>query len=174
MIHNYLNFPVLLNATCIKSIGLFTVFKEKQNYCESIKRCQSIGGDLPDVTSRVSTKYLSQIINSSLDVWYKVAYVGLDDYEYHKQFVSVNGKPLSCVRYRAWAPGHPRLESAGNNCVVLDTEKMWRVVGCHRKLPAVCQLFPDASSREINLSDFNCENLSNKCKQSSLFKYSQY
>lgn len=124
-----------------------------------------MGADLADVTSEVRTKYLSQIINGSLDVWYKVAYVGLDDYNSQKHFVSVSGTPLDCNRYIGWAPGHPRFETnLTKHCVVLDTKGMWRVVGCFRKLPAVCEFFPEPIEEDYYFKKLDCKLYANKSK----------
>lgn len=154
-----------MNATCIKSVGIFTILREKQTYLDSIEACQYIGADLADVTSEIRTRYLSQIINSSLDLWYKVAYVGLDDFQSQKQFVSVSGTSLDCNRYRAWAPGHPRFESnVKTNCVVLDTKELWRVVRCFRKLPAICEFYPDPVQEDYYFENLDCEMFTNKSK----------
>lgn len=157
------HFVATKNATCIKLIGVFTVLETKQTYLNSIKNCQNIGGDLADATTEIRTNRLSNIVNNSLDVWYKVAYIGLDDHDSKNEFVTVAGKPLRCIKYRAWAPGHPRFEKRlHEHCVVLDTNSMWRVVECHQQFPAVCEIFPTPFQQQLEPKNVDCDNISNK------------
>lgn len=145
-------------------MGLFTVLKEKQSYLDSITSCKTIGADLADVTSETRTKYLSSIINDSLDLRYKVAYVGMDDLRSARKFATISGVSLSCRGYRAWAPGHPQFELHQRNCVVLDAEMMWRVVDCGRKLPALCEFFPNPPKLHNDFGEDNCQKIHIKCK----------
>lgn len=137
------------NTTCIRSVGLFLLNKEKKNYTEAIASCQQWGGDLAHVLSESRTSTLSNVIQSEIQEWYKAAYVGLDDIRVEGLFQTPLGTPINCFKYRAWAPSHPRNKSRRDDCVFLDHEKSWKVVNCKYKLPFICELYPD----EVALKD---------------------
>lgn len=155
------------NATCVKSLGLFVTLDQEQTYLSSIKSCQDIGGDLADVTTETRTKYLSTIVNNTLDLIYKVAFVGLDDIGSKKLLVTAFGMPLTCSRYRAWAPGHPRFEHVPNSCVILGTDRMWSLVDCDRELPALCEIFPEPPQLNLAPESPKCDQFKNKSMETS-------
>ncbi|KAG5882988.1 hypothetical protein JTB14_004327 [Gonioctena quinquepunctata] len=161
----YGNWNITSNATCLRNTGLFVISHEKLNYTNSIIHCQSIGADLADTSTEKRTKLLSQIIDNSLQSWYKVAYVGLDDTDQEGTFVSVNDVPLTCSNYRAWAPGHPRSSKNNEDCVVLDSERMWRVVDCGSKLPALCEFFPGRPNEVNDLVNVSCTKNNSKMRK---------
>ncbi|XP_050306784.1 uncharacterized protein LOC126743642 [Anthonomus grandis grandis] len=146
----YGNWNVTQNATCIKAIGLFTLNADNQNYSQNILTCQSNSGDLADVTSEYRSTMLAQMLNTSITDWHKLAYVGLNDLFIEGAFTNSFGKPLVCSNYRAWAPGHPRSKHESEDCVTLDSEKLWRVVRCNKvKLRGVCEVYPHKPPRNI-------------------------
>lgn len=153
-------FSALDNATCIKSVGVFCIILKNQDYITSLESCQRIGGDLADVLSEMRTKYLSQHINNTLDNWYKLAYVGLDDIEINNTMVSSTGLPLGCSAYRAWAPGFPKYGNR-SSCVVLDSKSLWRTVDCRRKFPALCEYFPE-QPKYSSFENLLCYSIQNK------------
>lgn len=133
----------LINATCIPSVGIFKLYATKENYTSAITKCQINGGDLANIVTEERTNALSDLIKVSLKLWYKAAYVGLDDITKEGQYETSSDEPLSCFKYRAWAPGHPRSKHKHDDCVILDDERSWRVVNCKEKLPFLCELFPE-------------------------------
>ncbi|XP_057672441.1 uncharacterized protein LOC130903984 isoform X1 [Diorhabda carinulata] len=151
----YGNWSITENSTCIKSIGLFTLLHQKQNYTKSIDACQKLGADIADVTSDIRTRRLSEIIDN-LNGWYNVAYVGLDDMYEEGNFVTSFDVPLKCVPFRSWAPGHPISDTNKHNCVVLDANQLWRVVDCRRKFPVLCELLPQKPKED------GCDKIPNK------------
>lgn len=149
--------------TCIKSVGLFLLNKQKKNYSEAIAACQSWGGDLAHVLSESRTNALSNLVLREIQEWYKAAYVGLDDTKVEGLFQTPLGAPLGCFKFRAWAPSHPRNRSRRQDCVTLDHEKNWRVVNCRHRLPFICELYPENIESE---DDFtvrpSCQKLQNE------------
>ncbi|KAI4464895.1 lithostathine [Holotrichia oblita] len=129
-------------STCIKWMGMFHLFQEKMNYIDSVSACQSIGGDLANVVSEARTNALSLLLSNKLTDWQKVAYVGLDDRRKEGRFVTSLGNFLSCYKYRAWGPGQPRSKHRNEDCVLLDSDKTWRVVNCKLKFSALCEIYP--------------------------------
>ncbi|KAJ8920695.1 hypothetical protein NQ315_004834, partial [Exocentrus adspersus] len=151
------------NATCIRSVGLFTAIEEKQNYTASIEKCQTIGAHLANVISEVRTNHLSEHINNTLQDWYKVAYVGLDDMQHEGNFkTATNGSLLRCFKYRAWGPGHPISKHRNEDCVVLDTESTWRVVDCRRRFPALCEFYPAEPAEMIDFRNITCDQITDE------------
>lgn len=146
-------------------MGLFYLIKQKRNYTEAISFCQQRGGDLAHVLSEARTQALSSVILNEIQEWYKAAYVGLDDTRTEGLFQTPLGAPLSCFKFRAWAPGHPRNKSRRDDCVILDHEKNWKVINCKYKLPFICELYPEEIVNEDNLlGKANCVHLQNKGK----------
>lgn len=141
---------------CIKSVGLFGLIEKRHNYTKSIEKCRELGGDLANVLSETRTNHLSQYINDTLQDWYKVAYTGLNDIQEEGNFRTLSGSMLSCFRYRAWGPGHPRSKNRNEDCVVLDSDAMWRVVKCRTKLPALCEFTPGEPVEEIDFHNTTC------------------
>ncbi|XP_074030983.1 collectin-10 [Leptinotarsa decemlineata] len=135
-----------------------------------------MGADLADVSSEIRTRHLSKAINNSLLDWYKVAYIGLDDIDQEGSFMTVSGSPLTCSPFRAWAPGHPRSSRVNEDCVVLDTDKMWRVVDCKSRLPSLCEFYPNKPEKANDLFGVSCTGTHDKKKrkkceaQQSLFE----
>ncbi|KAJ8965820.1 hypothetical protein NQ314_003887, partial [Rhamnusium bicolor] len=164
----YGNWNKTENATCIKSLGIFSLITEKQNYNKSIESCQNIGADLADVSSEVRTNYLSNYINNTIQNWYKAAYVGLDDIQEEGIFRTVSGTLLTCFRYRAWGPGHPRSKHKSEDCVILDSDKMWRVVKCRTKLQALCEFYPEKPAELIDYENITCNYILDKSKYKNL------
>ncbi|XP_044268787.1 uncharacterized protein LOC123013970 [Tribolium madens] len=154
-----------INATCLKSFGLFQVVQEKMNYTRAALTCQSLGADLADVLSESRTNSLAGLLKS-LPNWYKGAYVGLDDIGVEGSFETPMGNSLQCTRFRAWAVGHPRPGRRKEDCVMLDVEKTWRAINCKIKLDFICEFYP--TSPTITLNEFkykNCSHIKSKRKK---------
>nr|XP_022903557.1 uncharacterized protein LOC111415902 [Onthophagus taurus] len=66
--------------TCVKSVGVYRLFKEKSNYIQAINTCMSLNGDLAQVQSDVLTNSLGTLISGKIKNWTKIAFIGLDDY----------------------------------------------------------------------------------------------
>ncbi|KAJ8978766.1 hypothetical protein NQ317_017489 [Molorchus minor] len=118
--------------------------------------------DLADVLTEVRTNQLSDYINDTIQEWYKAAFVGLDDTEEEGNFRTVSGITLKCFRYRAWGPGQPISRHRNEDCVILDSDKMWRVVSCSIELPALCEFYPEAPSESIDYRNVTCEGILDK------------
>lgn len=155
------NVSVLLNATCIKSLGMFRLFQVKENYANAIDSCQQIGADLAHVLSESRTNMLSNIV-ASIPEWFKVAYIGLDDIKQEGEYETPLGDPIACYKWRAWSPGHPRNFIKSDDCVVLDTERSWKVVNCKNKLPFICEYYHMAPSPNKTQ---DCDELDDKEEQ---------
>lgn len=67
-------FPASINATCVPSVGMFTLLK-KQNYTEGQLECKNNTGILADVMSEHRTDLLAQMLNGAK---VEIAYVGLN------------------------------------------------------------------------------------------------
>ncbi|CAH1989479.1 unnamed protein product [Acanthoscelides obtectus] len=83
-------------------------------------------------------------------------------------FLTALGNSLSyCSRYRAWAPGHPLKNDDVQDCVVLDSSRMWRTVDCRRPFPALCELYPEKPPDDIlrGFTDVDCESIKNNAKK---------
>lgn len=96
------------NATCLPSIGMFIIGKERANYSIAYNACTSIGGDLAHVASDQRTIALSQLLVASTKSSTKerLAYVGLNE-TVRNEFHTSSAEPLACFYFRAWAAGHP-------------------------------------------------------------------
>ncbi|KAL1491090.1 hypothetical protein ABEB36_011740 [Hypothenemus hampei] len=157
------------NAVCIKSLGLFKFTEHYLNYTQSILACQNTSGDLADVTSEYRTTAMANLIKVMLPDWYKAAYVGLDDLVREGTFETSSGKPLTCTlnNFRAWAPGHPRSKHATEDCVTLDSDRLWRTTKCDKvRLKGLCELIPQPPKTSWNEEPKNvtCKNISEKNK----------
>ncbi|KAK5646555.1 hypothetical protein RI129_005019 [Pyrocoelia pectoralis] len=126
---------------CIKSLGVFKILKKKVNYTNAIEKCQGFEGDLANVVTSIRTKELSKLLNEKLTDWYKVAYVGLNSDSDEANFVTPEGVPLECFKFRAWGPGQPRQKNT-QKCVILDSNSFWKTINCATPLPVLCELFP--------------------------------
>lgn len=51
--------------------------------------------------------------------------------------------PLSCLPFRAWAPGHPKARRLKKDCVVITSNRYWETEDCSKKMPYICELIPD-------------------------------
>ncbi|CAH1133119.1 unnamed protein product [Ceutorhynchus assimilis] len=158
----YGNLNATQNVTCIKSLGLFALTPKNLNYSQSILACQNSSADLADITTEYRTVMLSEMLKNHISDWYKAAYVGLDDLRQESTFENSMGKRLTCSNFRSWAPGHPRSKHPQENCVVMDSEKLWRVVNCARtELRALCELFPTAPKFKENVpKNVSCDGIS--------------
>lgn len=87
---------VTKNATCIKSLGLFTFTKFAHNYSQSILACQKRNGELADVSSEKRTILLSQTIKENVPGFNKAVFVGLDDIDTEGVFRTSFGNLLTC------------------------------------------------------------------------------
>ncbi|XP_028131567.1 uncharacterized protein LOC114327222 [Diabrotica virgifera virgifera] len=167
----YGNWKSTENATCISSVGLFSLLTDVNNYTKSIDSCQKIGAEIADVTSELRTKELSRIVNDTLNSWYKTAYVGLDDIKQEGHFVTSFGMMLSCSTFRAWAPGHPIFDTINHDCVVLDDIKFWRVVDCRRKFAVLCEFFPEKpQQKDLDI----CNKITQKAKRRKCLKQQKH
>lgn len=164
---------VIENATCIKSIGLFDVLSEKENYTMSILKCQSNGADLAHVLTEHRTNYLSELLNKSISDWYKAAYIGLDDMQIEGKFLTPAGTVMECFRFRAWSPGHPRSKHKSEDCVILDVNKTWRTVKCKLKLHAICEFYPERPLKMLGneMKNVSCSHIRRKRKMFLKFAF---
>lgn len=145
------------------------------NYTTSILKCQENNGDLANILSEVRTNVLSKLIKDNLRLWYKAAYVGLDDIKEEGKFETSSGNLMSCYKFRAWAPGHPRTVDKDADCVVLDDNRMWRVINCNETLPFVCELYPESPSmKNKTRSQNDCSLVYDGCKLCLITIYIQF
>ncbi|KAK9879394.1 hypothetical protein WA026_006463 [Henosepilachna vigintioctopunctata] len=159
------NMNTTMNATCIKSSGVFSVMQIRRNYTETITSCQSIGADLADILSETRTNQLADLINITLNSWFKASYVGLDDMKSEGIFKSSNGNYLHCIDFRAWGPNHPRSKRKSQDCVTLDVDRTWRTVPCNIKLTSVCEFFPEAPTKDEFDMKYLCEQIQERKKR---------
>lgn len=133
------------------------------NYIQAIVNCQNHGGDLADVLSESRTNRLSQMIGNLMSNWYKAAYVGLDDLNEEGLFETAFESYLGCSKFRAWAPGHPMSKNRHQRCVILDSERTWRVIDCRMELPSICELYPQRPvGFGFKFMNRNCKKIWNK------------
>lgn len=116
--------------------------QEKENYTTSILKCNENGGILAHALTNLRTTGLSNLVNTQLKSWNKIAYVGLDDRRREGQFETALMEPLTCFKYRAWSPGHPINHKRHEDCVAITSDDSWKVVHCKKKLALVCEILP--------------------------------
>ncbi|CAH1989481.1 unnamed protein product [Acanthoscelides obtectus] len=63
--------------------------------------------------------------------------------------------------------GHPLKNDDVQDCVVLDSSRMWRTVDCRRPFPALCELYPEKPPDDIlrGFTDVDCESIKNNAKK---------
>lgn len=131
-------------------------------YIDAINSCQAKGADLADVLTESRTTQLSSLIKA-VKSWYKAAWVGLADINTEGLFETPNGNFLECTKYRAWAVGHPRRNRRHEDCVILDTDRMWRAINCKTKLQAICEFYPSKAIKSTTIPKIqNCTKIRNK------------
>ncbi|XP_060856888.1 uncharacterized protein LOC132934581 isoform X1 [Metopolophium dirhodum] len=131
------------NYTCAPGLGVFEMVMNPLNYSNAMVACEDVGGHLANVVSDSRTSFLATLVSSDLKnntPTNRKAFVGLF---FENGFVTITGEPLSCLPFRAWAPGHPKTGSPRKDCVVLAANRYWETVDCSRKLPYICELVPD-------------------------------
>ncbi|BES89271.1 CLECT [Nesidiocoris tenuis] len=127
------------NVSCIPKVGIFQLHRERRNYDNASSVCEEEGGLLADVSTDLYTTQLSSLI-ASLNV--TAAYVGLKHWNASEgEFITSKGLPLSCSKFRAWAPSEPR-PIKQSKCVYLTSKGYWRVKDCSKKQPFLCELLP--------------------------------
>lgn len=124
---------------------MFYLIQEKMNYIDAVSACQRMGGDLANVVSETRMYLLSLVLSNRITDWHKVAYIGLDDRKKEGRFVTSSGNHLSCYKYRAWGPGQPTARQRNEDCVLLDSEEVWRVVDCRLRFPVLCEIYPNVA-----------------------------
>lgn len=144
------------NATCVPSVGMFTLIKERSNYSVAYNVCTSLGGSLAHVASEIRNVKLSSLLRASTNSSSKerTAYVGLNETKLGEFFTS-NNEPLSCFDFRAWSPGHPP-DIRKPGCVAITPESSWKVFNCNRKLMYICEILTSGPNPNVN-------NLKQKC-----------
>lgn len=142
---------------------MFRLFQEKENYTNAIESCQQVGAELANVLSETRTNMISNIIASITD-WFRVAYIGLDDIQQEGEYRTPLGDSMTCYKWRAWSPGHPRSVIKSDDCVVLDTERSWKVVNCKIKLPFICEYYHMAPSPNKTLTQ-DCDEIDDEEEQ---------
>lgn len=144
------------NATCVPSVGMFMLFKERSNYSVAFNVCSSIGGSLAHIASDVRNVKLSKLLEISTNSSSKerTAYVGLNETQRDSFYTSFR-EPLSCFNFRAWAPGHPP-EVRKPGCVAITIDSSWKVFNCNRKLMFICELFTSGPNSYVNNLDQKC------------------
>ncbi|KAJ8955561.1 hypothetical protein NQ318_001391 [Aromia moschata] len=139
--------------------------KYRQSYA---RNCQALGcpeiGNSSTLVIDMGYDYYTAYGNWNRD-WYKAAYIGLDDIEEEGNFRTVTDTAIRCFRYRAWGPGHPISKHGSEDCVVLDSDRMWRVVPCDIELLALCEFYPVEPLEMAEFEDMTCANISNKRKK---------
>ncbi|XP_025417877.1 uncharacterized protein LOC112688741 [Sipha flava] len=131
------------NYTCAPGIGMFEMIIDRLNYSNAMVACEDAGGHLANVVSDPRTSFLASLVSSALanqTASARRAFVGLF---FENEFVTITGEPLTCLPYRAWAPGHPKAESLKKDCVVITSDRYWETEDCSKKLPYICELIPD-------------------------------
>lgn len=137
-----------MNATCIKSLGVFMYFNQFSNYSAATRICKSKikygggGGGLALIMSELRTNALSNFIKHQRnDSRLGIAYVGLNQTNNKiRSFVTAEMVPMTCYTYRAWAPGHP-YQGRNPGCVAVTTENSWKMFSCSKQLPFICEIY---------------------------------
>jgi len=140
------------NATCLPSIGMFILYKERKNYSEAYSTCKSVKGQLAHIASERRTNEISKLLlhsdkllSTSKEV---LAFVGLNETT-RGRFITSNSEPLECFDYRAFAPGHPP-EIRKPSCVALTDKASWKVMSCIKKAMFVCEIFTNGPNPFVN------------------------
>uniref|UniRef100_A0A8D8QDW3 Collectin-11 n=2 Tax=Cacopsylla melanoneura TaxID=428564 RepID=A0A8D8QDW3_9HEMI len=131
------------NVTCVPKVGMFKLHKEKMNFTAAQEICIEEGGYLANVLSEQKTNALSSLIASMYSGRGKhLVYVGLHDSDMEGQYINMKDEPMDCFTWRAWAPNQPRSKYKTEDCVVLTTDRNWKVVNCTQQMPFLCELQP--------------------------------
>ncbi|XP_055919183.1 uncharacterized protein LOC129951179 [Eupeodes corollae] len=144
----YGNPPGPNNFICVPEVGIFSLNFSKENYETAYTFCKNTtNGTLAHVASEKRTIALSKILQDSnfKNGSSKLAYVGLNFTYKHPNgmFKTNENEELSCFLYRAWAPGHPKINGsfANSSCVAVTKEITWMTVDCDQKLPYICEIY---------------------------------
>lgn len=143
-------------TTCVPSVGMFILYKERSNYSAAYNACNVFGGNLAHIVSEVRNAELSKLLRISTNstVKERTAFIGLNETERGKFFTS-NREPLGCFNFRAWAPGHPS-EVRKPGCVGVTSDSSWKVFNCNRKLMFFCEILTSGPNPYV-------DNLHQKC-----------
>jgi hypothetical protein len=148
------SFPAAIeNATCIESLGMFVLYKERKNYSSAATTCSAINGQLAHIVTERRTNELSQLLRDSSDG--AAAFVGLNETTRGK-FITSNAEPLECFDYRAFSPGHPP-EIRKPACVVITKRSAWKAASCTKKFEFICELLAFGPNPHVS------SNLDRKC-----------
>ncbi|XP_060844821.1 uncharacterized protein LOC132924486 [Rhopalosiphum padi] len=131
------------NYTCAPGLGVFELVTNHLNFSNAMVACEDVGGHLANVVSDSRTSFLSALVSSDLKnktINNRKAFIGLF---FENDFVTITGEPLSCLPFRAWAPGHPKSGRPKKECVVLTGNRYWETEDCSKKFPYICELVPD-------------------------------
>jgi hypothetical protein len=144
------------NATCVRGVGMFMLFKERSNYSIAYSTCATFGGSLAHIASEVRNIELSKLlrISTNSSSTQRNAYIGMNETN-RGDFCTSSSESLSCFNYRAWSPGHPP-DVRKPGCVGLTPESSWKVFNCNKKMLFICELLTSGPNPYVN-------NLEQKC-----------
>ncbi|XP_058796544.1 uncharacterized protein LOC131667252 [Phymastichus coffea] len=122
--------------TCVRSVGLFAINFQKQNFSNARNECQKNKSFLADVVGDERTTGLGNLIGQF------TVYVGLSNEGQRRIWKNEFGEALACQDYRAWGMGEP---SHSRGCVALfrlhpKADPVWKVVSCAIELPYICEI----------------------------------
>ncbi|XP_025198214.1 uncharacterized protein LOC112597892 [Melanaphis sacchari] len=159
------------NYTCAPGLGVFELVTNHLNYSNAMIACEDAGGHLANVVSDSRTSFLAALVSSDLKnktLNNRKAFVGLF---FENEFVTITGEPLSCMPFRAWAPGHPKAGRPKKECVVLTGNRYWETEDCAKKFPYICELVPDGP---LSLVERYCAPIKNTKKNCILRNHKQF
>lgn len=140
------------NASCLPGIGVFLYYHRFDNYTMASRLCDTSGAALAHILSEARTKALSKLVQQQRnDSRPGIAYIGLNRSAGHEKFSTAIGAPIDCFLYRAWAPLHPQ-PARSSGCVAVTTNASWKVYGCGKRLPFVCEVYASKTRKQLRLS----------------------
>lgn len=95
----------------------------------------------------------------------------MDDIQMEGKFQIASGTLITCSRFRAWAPGHPRSKHKSEDCVILESFRTWRTVKCKVKLFALCEFYPEKPMKLMEnemAKNVSCKNIRKKSMSDNL------
>lgn len=136
---------------------MFWFYKERQNYSTAIATCKSINGQLAHIVSERRTNELSKFVeNSMISSKNAMAYVGLNETDHGRKFITSNAEPLECFDYRAFAPGHPPEIRKPSCIVIVSGKKVWKAISCAKKIEFICELLAHGPNPYVNNLNQTC------------------
>ncbi|XP_058824436.1 uncharacterized protein LOC131685055 [Topomyia yanbarensis] len=139
--------PPSTNATCLPSIGMFTLDDRKLNYSLAYNECHSMGGSLAHIISEGRTNMIARMCAAHESITNnrstnatdsEMYYVGLNE-TVKDMFSTSANEPLDCFLYRAWAPGHPS-KTRQPSCVAISANSSWTAHNCNQPKRFICEL----------------------------------